>query len=130
MGLLPKTHSDGTPSTIGNDRRVRSRFPIELPLHFKIVKEGRSFHSGDGRTVDLSSRGIAFASGEIIEPGTEIELAVNWPVLLSGTCAIKLVAFGRVVRSESGITGVEMTRHEFRTLGSRMFQSVATRAPG
>ena len=123
-----KSLSDGTPAEIGNDRRVHARYPMDLPVHFKIVKEGRCYHSGDARTLDLSSRGIAFASGEIIEKGTEIELAVNWPVLLNGSCAIKLVAFGHVVRSEMGLTCVEMTRHEFRTLGSRIFQT-ATRSP-
>jgi hypothetical protein len=44
-----------------------------------------------------------------------VELSVNWPARLDGTCALKFVALGRVVRSEANRAAVRIERYEFRT---------------
>ena len=49
-----------------------------------------------------------------------MELAVNWPAKLGGTCALKFVAVGRVVRSEDGHAAIRIQRYEFKTRSTKM----------
>ncbi len=101
----------------GSDRRSAVRFPLEQPLRYKFP-HFPGINGGEGKTVDMSSNGILFTSGEVIPVGRYVELGVNWPVHL-GRCALKLVVYGRVVRSEQGMTALEIERYEFRTQGVR-----------
>jgi hypothetical protein len=48
---------------------------------------------------------------------------VSWPVLLNQSCPLKLVASGRVVRSDQNCTAIRMDRYEFRTQGTRVVQA-------
>jgi len=43
---------------------------------------------------------------------------VNWPAHLDNRCALKLVASGRVVRTDSTKAAIAIERYEFRTQGS------------
>jgi PilZ domain len=97
------------------DRRSKKRFGLDLPLKYKIVKNYLVTGGGTGTTVDMSSGGIAFTTTETFRIGAHIELSVNWPVLLNGDCAMKLVIEGRVVRSDTQLTAIRMERYEFRT---------------
>jgi hypothetical protein len=47
--------------------------------------------------------------------GRMVELAVNWPARLGGTCPLQFIATGRVVRSEPDKAAVKIERYEFRT---------------
>jgi hypothetical protein len=47
--------------------------------------------------------------------GRTVEVAVNWPAKLGGTCPLKFVAIGRVVRSTDTNAAVRIQRYEFRT---------------
>ena len=40
---------------------------------------------------------------------------LNWPFLLDDACHLNLIARGRIVRSNSDGTAVEVTYHELRT---------------
>jgi hypothetical protein len=42
-------------------------------------------------------------------------LLMQWPFFLDGTCPLKLVVQGRIVRSDGNGTAVQVLRHEFRT---------------
>jgi hypothetical protein len=77
----------------------------------------------------MSSSGISFATPEAIKIGSYIELSVSWPVMLNQSCALKLVASGKVVRSQGGITAIRLDRHEFRTQASKSFQAAGASAP-
>jgi len=48
-----------------------------------------------------------------------VEIAVNWPARLDGTCPLKFVATGRVIRSEPDRAAVRIERYEFRTRASK-----------
>jgi len=71
--------------------------------------------SGKGNLVNVSSKGAAFTSNETFALGTRVELAISWPALLYGVTHIKLVLGGTVIRSDEGLTALEIIRHEFRT---------------
>jgi hypothetical protein len=49
--------------------------------------------------------------------GVDTELAITWPFRLQGVCRLKLVVFGRVVRSDGDRVAIKMQRYEFRTAG-------------
>ena len=44
-----------------------------------------------------------------------VELSVNWPARLGGTCPLQFVAAGRVVRSEAKKAVVRFDRYGFKT---------------
>jgi hypothetical protein len=66
----------------------------------------------------MSSNGVLFQTDRPLLPGKRVEMAISWPAQLDNRCALKLVARGRVVRSEGGCAAVEIQQYEFRTLGA------------
>ena len=114
---------------ISQDRRSKRRYPIELAVQYKIMKNYLVMGTGSGTSLDLSSGGIAFTSSAPLKIGSYLELSVSWPVMLNQSCPLKLVAFGRVVRSDQNCTAVSLDRYEFRTAAAKAFQSTATQQP-
>jgi hypothetical protein len=98
-----------------SEQRLRVRYPIRLKVEFRLLNGNRVARAGFGKTYNISSGGIFFeAKGSLPADGL-IELTMNWPVLLDGVCHLKLVMRGRIVRSDTTGTAVQVTRHEFRT---------------
>lgn len=99
-----------------SDRRSRERFPISLPVEFRMLSNGE--RCGSGKTRNISSTGVLL---EIAEPKRivgPIEVMVSWPYLLDDACPLKLVMKGRVVRTDaSGVVAIKTQQHEFRTAG-------------
>ena len=110
---------------ISQDRRSKRRYPIELPVQYKIMKNYLILGTGTGNSVDISSGGICFTSSVPLKIGSYLELSVNWPVLLNQSCPLKLVASGRVVRSDDHRTAISLDRYEFRTSGAKTCQTAA-----
>jgi len=107
-------------SSLMADRRACSRYPLELQMQYKLIRGRHTIYAGDSRTCNISSGGILFfATGEFFAPGTVAELSIAWPVLLNSTVPMKLLAFGKVVRSDARGTAVAVLRYEFRTQGVR-----------
>jgi hypothetical protein len=97
------------------DRRGTSRFPVQEAVHYRVVHSGAAEATGIGKTLNIGSGGILFTTAEKLPVGKQVELAVNWPARLGGTCPLKFVATGRVVRSDAGKTAVRIERYEFKT---------------
>ena len=115
-----------TPVTeISQDRRSKRRYPIALPVQYKIMKNYLVIGTGSGSSIDLSSGGIAFAASEPLRVGSYLELSISWPVLLNHSCPLQLVAAGRVVRSDAGCTAMRLDRYEFRTQRANAFQAAS-----
>jgi len=106
-----------TRSEFVGERRRKRRFPIQVAIEYKLLSNRLSLH-GMGTTIDFSSTGIAFATENSLPVGRQVEMSVDWPAKIDGHCALRLVAFGRVVRSESGRAAVLIYGHEFKTRGS------------
>jgi len=119
-----KAINDEVTEEICGDRRSKQRFPIEFPLTYKIVKNCLVIRTGTGTTSDISSSGIAFIADEPFNVGAYVELSITWPVLLNGSCPLKLVVEGRVVRSSLSSTAIRMDCHQFRTQGRPATQPV------
>jgi hypothetical protein len=105
------------------ERRESARFPVHLELHYRGVYPGADTSTGIGRTLDISSSGILFSAQEQIPLGRSMEVSVTWPARLEGSCPLKLVAVGSVVRSEGNRTAVRILRYEFRTKRSALTQA-------
>ena len=125
MSRKVKVFREGLVTEIGEDRRGRRRYDIDLNLQYKVVKQYHVCQAGTGKTVNFSGGGVAFETSEVLQPGSTVELAIAWPVMLNSTCPLKLVVTGKVVRSSAALTAVSMERYEFRTQGARRMQAHA-----
>jgi len=70
---------------------------------------------GTGETIDIGSNGVSFVSGQYLKKGSFVELSISWPVMLEENTRMRLVAFGRVVRSNGHSTACTVDKYEFRT---------------
>ncbi|MEJ7607938.1 MAG: PilZ domain-containing protein [Bryobacteraceae bacterium] len=101
------------------ERRGSDRFSIEHEVRFKILSKRSAPEEGVGKTINISSNGVLFATEQTIAPGKRIELSISWPAQLDNKCSLKLVARGRVARMEEGRAAVEILQYEFRTAGTK-----------
>jgi c-di-GMP-binding flagellar brake protein YcgR len=97
------------------DRRHSDRFPIEREVRYRVLNKQSGDETGDGKTINISSSGVLFASQQKLPPGRRMELFISWPAHLNDKCALQLVARGRVVRSDKGRAAIEIQQYEFRT---------------
>jgi len=102
-----------------DDRRSADRFPIEREVRFKILNRKSTDEEGIGTTINMSSNGVLFTTDRYLLPGRRLEVAIIWPAQLNSKIALKLVARGRVVRSEEGRAAIEIHQYEFWTQASQ-----------
>ena len=104
--------------TLARERRGSRRFPIQVNLTFKLRYKGRVITSGNGRTVDLSSRGARILADQSLPNGGKVELCIAWPAVLPDGVALNLFVSGHVVRcGESGAehyAAIRFQRYLFR----------------
>ena len=96
------------------DRRRTIRFPVDEEVKYRVIHKASKV-TGTGRTVNMASGGLLFTTEEQLPMGRTVEVAVNWPARLDGTCPLKFVATGRVTRSETDRAAIRIERYEFRT---------------
>lgn len=125
MRLKEGVLKDEGVTEIGGDRRLRRRYDLDLQLQYRVLRRNQFGPAGTGKTINLSGDGIALDIGEVLLPGSPIELTISWPVLLNSACALNLVVTGRVARSDAALTAVCMDRYEFRTQSTPALQSRA-----
>ena len=101
------------------DQRLHQRYPITLKVEYKLLKKGRVDRLGTGLTLNISSGGIFFETGDSLP-------VKEWPFLLEGVCALKLVMRGRIVRKDTTGIAVQIASHEFRTAGVRSLSRPTT----
>ena len=107
------------------ERRRKARFPMHRDLRYKLLENDQIVAAGMGHTIDIGSGGVAFQIDHGLSLGTFIELSISWPVLLDENCGMRLIVFGRVVRSWGKRSACRVEKYEFRTQ-ARSFQPVVT----
>jgi hypothetical protein len=107
------------------ERRIKRRFQIDQEVKYKMLYGQRIAETGVGRTMNVSSGGVWFSTQNMLTSGMPVELSMTWPVLLNESCPMKLMIYGCVVRSNERGAAVAIERYEFRTQGSRNFQTAA-----
>lgn len=100
------------------DRRETNRFPVREEVRYRVLQSKAVQYSGAGKTLDISSGGILFTTSEPLPAGRLVEISVNWPARLDGTCPLQLVATGRIVCADGTQAAVRIERYEFRTRSS------------
>src|SRR3954469_9114829 len=85
-------------------RRSRKRYALDIALTYRVPHKRMRHRIGTGRSINISSSGIAFLTADIFSIGTHLELSLSWPVLLNDSCSLKLVVDGTVVRSDGKAT--------------------------
>jgi hypothetical protein len=112
---------------MGNERRVKSRYPVELNVRYQVLGAA-STTAGVGQTVNMSSSGMLLACASNVTEGSRIKLFVEWPSLLNGTTPLQLITVGTVVRTTSFGISVVFESYQFRTM-SRARRSNVTEMP-
>jgi hypothetical protein len=107
------------------DRRESSRFPLREDVKYRLIHTKNQEISGTGTTLNIGSGGILFTTAELLPVGRTIELSVSWPARLDGTCALKFVAVGRVIRAEPDRAAVSIERYQFKTRGAANMHAAA-----
>ena len=110
------------------DRRATTRFPLREEVRYKVVHSKSSKVSGSGVTLNIGSGGILFTTQDRLPIGHMVEISVNWPARLGGTCPLQFVATGKVVRSEPGQAAVKIERYEFKTRSASGLNSLSAAA--
>ena len=109
--ILAEVHA--LPETPRPERRLHRRFPIALEVQYQLRK--KVAHFGSGRTLNISSGGILFQTKDPLPSSGEIDLALDWPILLDDGCPLKLLVYGQITRSDARGTAVTVLKHDFRT---------------
>lgn len=104
------------------EKRKSNRFPVQQGIQYRAIDHWEGKLAGAGLTLDMSGSGIRFSIQERIPLGRMVEVSVDWPVRLDGTCPLKVVVVGRVVRSEADWAALAILQYEFRTKGSGLGQ--------
>jgi len=98
------------------ERRAKKRFVMEREIRYKVLEQDKIIAVGNGKTLNLSSNGVAFVTENELPPGAFIELSIAWPALLENRCPLQLIGFGRVLRSAGDTVAATLEQYEFRTL--------------
>ena len=97
------------------DRRARRRFAIGREIRYRVMENERAVATGTGNTIDISSRGVSFATGRRLATGAFAELSISWPAALDNDLPLRLIVYGRIMRSDEDKTVSSIERYEFRT---------------
>lgn len=97
---------------------------MERDVSYKILLGKHALKTGRGKTLDVSSSGVAFRAEHKAAEGSFVELSISWPAPLENGRPLRLVAFGRIIRSGAGIMVSSVEKYEFRT------EAAGTSMPG
>jgi hypothetical protein len=101
------------------DRRSDRRYDVALELRYRLKLEKDVVQIGRGTTSEISRSSVLFRGDESLDPGTLLDLLVDWPIQLRNTCPLELRISGQVVRTNSRGTALHISRYEFRSRPSR-----------
>jgi hypothetical protein len=97
------------------ERRRKARFPICRDLRYKLIEHDVIVAEGEGETVNIGSGGVSFIAGQPLQTGTFAELSISWPAMLDENTRMRLVVYGRLLRSNNRSAVCTVDKYEFRT---------------
>ena len=118
MDSLDKKKERNAPDKIAGDRREDRRYPMKMEVKYKLIRRKRVLETGVGHTQDLSSGGVAFEAERTLPVGHDVELAIDWPMLLHNVTPMGLRVKGKIVRGNRNSVALRTTEHEFHTQAS------------
>jgi len=97
-----------------DERREKQRFWITLPFTYSTV--GRCRISGRGKTLNISSSGLLIQTEETFY-ARNLELCIEWPVLLNESIGLHLCVRAFLIRINGNLKGLEIRSHHFKLRG-------------
>jgi len=92
------------------------RYGIQRPVEFR-VRHGAHFLKGEGRTVNISRRGLLFKTEERLRVGDKIDCMIRMgPGLSDAKETVNLQVQGITVRNEGGKIAVAIKKHRLRPI--------------
>jgi len=82
-----------------NERRTSRRYDLSLPIIIRVPTE-KAEDSRQGKTRDISTRGLYFVVEQNLEAGSELDLTLTLPVEVTQGSEVFVRAQGKVVRVE------------------------------
>jgi CheY-like chemotaxis protein len=113
-GVLTHTASGGEKKARG-ERRINTRFSCQMDLTYQTLEPPILSGKGASETLNIGSKGLLFASNDRLDAGQLVRIVLDWPIRLENQVLLKMVAEGRVVRSDDCQTAMTITKYEFRT---------------
>jgi DNA-binding NarL/FixJ family response regulator len=120
-------HGETDKESSGADRRTNARFPCKLAVSYQALEHPFFSGTATSETVNISSKGLLFATEEALQPGQLLQVSVDWPARLENQVPLKLVAEGRIVRNLNGQAAMRIDKYEFRPRRARPDSSEAGR---
>jgi hypothetical protein len=81
------------------ERRTARRYDLSLPIIIRIPDE-RQDDSQEGKTRDISTRGLYFVIAQDLEAGSELDITLTLPGEITHGTEVFVRALGKVVRVE------------------------------
>jgi DNA-binding NarL/FixJ family response regulator len=119
VSVALKIGDDAKAEPSGADRRTNARFPCRLAVSYQALEHPFLSGVATSETLNISSKGLLFATEEALQPGQLLQVSVDWPARLENQIPLKLVAEGRIVRNLNGLAAMRIDKYEFRTRRSR-----------
>jgi c-di-GMP-binding flagellar brake protein YcgR len=81
------------------ERRTARRYDLSLPIIIRIPTE-RALDTQQGKTRDVSTRGLYFVVEQNLEAGSELDITLTLPAEITHGTEVFVRAMGKVVRVE------------------------------
>ena len=81
------------------ERRTTRRYDLSLPVAIRVAAE-RALDSQQGKTRDVSTRGLYFVVDENMKSGSQLDITLTLPADLTHGSEVLIRALGKVVRVE------------------------------
>jgi hypothetical protein len=81
------------------ERRTTRRYDLSLPIIIRIPTE-KTLDSQQGKTRDISTRGLYFVIDQNLETGSELDITLTLPAEITHGTEVFVRALGKVVRVE------------------------------
>src|SRR5256885_17133462 len=82
-----------------SERRNARRYDLSLPVIVRIPTE-RPNENQNGKTREISTRGLYFVIDQDLEAGTELDITLTLPAEITHSTEVFVRALGKVVRVE------------------------------
>jgi len=81
------------------ERRAARRYDLTLPVSIRIAPE-RLAGRQEGKTRDISTRGLYFVIGQDVDAGSELDIRLTLPAEITHGTDVFVRAQGKVIRVE------------------------------
>lgn len=93
--------------SVMTERRTARRYDLTLPVSIRSAVESL-IHRQDGRTRDISTRGLYFVVHKELEAGSELDITLTLPAEITHGTDVLVRAQGKVVRLEHRLEDGEL----------------------